>query len=315
MLSIQQSLIWASQQLKKSNIKSHGLDAEVLLSFILKTTKEKLYAHPEQKLNGSQLTTYNKLIKRRAKHEPVAYLTGHKEFFGLDFWGNKKVLIPRPETELMIDQVLYLFQKSVSKRDGRSKLTPIIVDVGTGSGCIVITLAKIIKNWKLEIGNWKFFGSDISPAALKLARLNARRHGVEKQIKFLRGNLLEPVAGFPIPKALGIGNPATLIITANLPYLPTAEWQKTMPDVKNYEPRLALDGGPDGLKYYRQLFTQLKKLYTINYSLLTTHYLLIEICPHQANAITKLARHFFPKARVQIKKDLGGHKRVAIIKA
>jgi len=323
---VKQALSLANQKLKKAKIDSHALDSEILLAHVLKTTKETLYTHPEKKLKASRLVAYNKLIQRRARHEPVAYLIGHKEFYGLDFLINKKVLIPRPETELMVEETLKLLTcLPVGKATNylptgqAGKLPTTIIDVGTGSGCIAITIAKNLpltlpsphgeRVSEGRVRGIKFIATDISRDALKLARLNAHRHGVDKQITFLQGNLLNPFSRTPKLQAKKLKS-YKLILTANLPYLPTAEWRQTMPDVKKYEPRQALDGGKDGLKYYRQLFTQLK-----NYSLLPTHYyLLLEICPHQAKAISIIAKQFLSPCKIEIKKDLAKRDRLAIIK-
>jgi len=172
-----------------------------------------------------------------------------------------------------------------------------IVDVGTGSGCIAISLA-------YHLPNAKIFATEISSGALKVAKKNAQRHKVA--ITFLRGNLLEP---FIKKFASHLHQNSHVIITANLPYLATRQWQKTQPEIKKYEPRLALDGGPDGLKYHRTLFQQIKLLVT-GYRLLVA--CLLEIDPSQTKHITKLIKHSFPSAKIQIKKDLAGRDRVVI---
>lgn len=306
-MTFSQALKWAVQQLKKSKIDSPALDAEVLLAHVLRAPKEKIYTHPKDKLVNSKLNTYKIFVNRRAKREPIAYITGHKEFYGLDFLVDKRIMIPRPETELFIKEILSLIRKSVSKSDGRPKSTPtVLVDVGTGSGCIIIAIAKNLQTFRLTDLQTKFLATDISRDALKVAKLNAQRQGVDKQITFLHGNLLEPFLKTQEYKNIKINN---LIITANLPYLPTAEWRKAMPEVRLYEPRLALDGGKTGLEPHRRLLEQLKKLYTLHFTL----YTFLEICPHQADDLQTIARYYFPRCSVKIKKDLAGLDRLAII--
>ena len=226
---VKQALVWASQKLKAKKNTSADLDAEVLLSHVLKKPREYLFAYPETKLSTYQLKNFRTLLARRAKHEPIAYLTGHKEFYGLDFIVNKGVLIPRPETEALVEAVI----KEVKNK----KLT--IADIGTGSGCIAIALKK-------NLPKCKVIATDKSAAALKVAKQNAKKHQVA--IQFKKGNLLEPMKKQKFD-----------VVVANLPYLRD---KLDYPDrkVTKYEPALALKGGPDGLKIYRQFYQQLQKL-------------------------------------------------------
>ena len=301
-MTIKQSLIWANKKLLLLKRAGHNdtplLDAEILLSFVIKKPKEFLYAHPEKKITAAQFLKFKKLITRRARHEPVAYITGHKFFYGLDFFVDKNVLIPRPETETLV-------LAAINRKSNRH-----IIDVGTGSGAIAISLAK-------NLPNAKIFATEISPNAFSIARKNALHH--KTKINFLRGDLLEPLMTIlsrnssreAALKARPYGRYSKLIIVANLPYLTTRQWQKTQPEIKKYEPRLALDGGPDGLKYYKRLLQQIKLLIT-RYSLLVTS--IIEIDPSQKKSITKIIKRHFPAAKIEIKKDLARRDRVVIIK-
>jgi release factor glutamine methyltransferase len=284
-VTIKQSLIWATKILKKSKILSPALDAEILLSFSIKKSKEFLYSHSEKKLTVAQLSKFKKLIARRAKREPIAYITGHKYFFGLDFLVNKNVLIPRPETETLVEEAL-------------DKKLSVIIDVGTGSGAIAIALAH-------HLPKAKIFATEISKAALKVAKKNAQRH--KTKITFLHGNLLESFLNLKSK----IKNPKSLFIIANLPYLTTHQWQQTQPEIKKYEPRQALDGGKDGLKYYNQLINQINSLVT-RYALRITS--IFEIDPAQTKSITKLIHARFPAAKIEIKNDLAGRDRAVIFK-
>jgi len=317
-MTIEKAQKWANKILNQKNIFSSALDAEILLAFVLKKPKEYLYAHPFNNLTIQQFNNFKKLISRRIKHEPVAYITGHKEFYGLNFLVNKKVLIPRPETELLVEETIKIVNNLTIKQF--SNLA--IFDVGTGSGCIAIALAK-------NLPRAKIIATDISKSALRLAKQNARRHGVSPQITFLRGNLLEPILKIPNFKFL-ISN---FIIVANLPYLTTKEWQRSQPEIRKYEPRQALDAGPDGLKYFRELFEQI-----ITYNLQPKS-LIFEIGYNQAPKIKKLTAKLSSKGakrqgiprecetaklsskaergiapfKIEIKKDLAGFDRVIVI--
>ncbi|KKU13010.1 MAG: Release factor glutamine methyltransferase [Parcubacteria group bacterium GW2011_GWC2_45_7] len=270
-----------------NGVDSPALDAEVILAHVLGVPRAELYIHPLTTLLPAEAATYKILIKRRFKREPVAYITGHKEFYGMDFIVDKSTLIPRPETEMLVEEAL----KAVKARNTK---TLCVVDVGTGSGCIIVSLTKILN----QISRHKtlhFFATEISPQALKIAKLNAKRHSLADKIVFRKGYLLKPILSNlekTVPQS-------RLLITANLPYLPTAEWRRAMEDV-HYEPRQALDGGKDGLEYYRHLFEQLKSWRGIKK--FANVAVLAEIDPHQVNEFTTLIKSFFSRASYQSKK-------------
>lgn len=313
-ITIKNSLLWAILKLKRKNILSAQLDAELLLAYILKEEKEFLFTYPEKKLTAAQFNKYQNLIRRRLNSEPVAYLIGYKEFYGLDFKINKNVLVPRPETELMVELVTYNL-----KHETQENSKKIIVDIGTGSGNIIISIAKSLKNYDLEFKNYEFYGIDISQKALRLAQFNAKKHNVNKKIHFLKGDLLEPVIkNFP-PKAdqpraekFKIKN---LIIIANLPYLTPIQYKKNK-DL-HFEPKSALDGGKDGLEYIERLFPQIKKLLVVSClpkgDKLSVS-VFIEIDPAQTKKIKTIIKKYFPQSELQIKKDLSDQNRLAIIK-
>src|SRR5436305_2990015 len=183
-----------------------------------------LYAYPEHEVSTEQQEQFLSLIERRVHSEPVAYLIGHKEFYGLDFQVDQRVLIPRPETELLVEATLEHIRSRL-----RAGQVPIVADIGTGSGAIPITLAKE------ELRLPYLYATDISPDALAVAYLNSKRHAVEQRIRLLQGDLVEP-----LPEPVDI-------ITANLPYVGTEEMDVLAPDVLAYEPHLALFSGPSGL--------------------------------------------------------------------
>src|SRR3989344_5667892 len=229
-------------------------DSEILLSFILKKDKAWIFANPGKTLNKSQETSYQKLIQKCKQHWPVAYLTGHKEFYGLDFKVDQDVLIPRPETELLVELAL----ERIKNRELGIKN---VIDVGTGSGTIIITISKILATASI-LEKLKLFAIDVSSSALKIAKVNAGRHGVARKIKFVRGNLLDPLFRLPLrplsfpPHEGGLkGGRGRSLIIANLPYLTPRQMKN--PDLK-HEPKNALVAGKDGLKYYRELFKQIK---------------------------------------------------------
>lgn len=273
-MTIKEALLFGEKVLH--NLETPNLDTAVLLAFVVKKPKLFIYAYGEKNLTTKQRSTFLKLIKRRAKYEPVAYLIGKKEFYGRDFIVNHSVLIPRPETELIID-----IAKTIA--------TDTIIDVGTGSGAIAITLAKELHKRIIAI--------DSSTKALAVAKQNARHH--HANVQFLRGNLLEPIKKVKKLKAV--------LIVANLPYLPTEHTKILSVDIKKYEPRLALMGGTDGLKYYYQLLKQICKLSATQWTLVA------EIDALQEKSFTQIAKKILPTADLIFKKDLAGYIRVAIL--
>ena len=187
-MNISQALTSAYQKLIKAKINSAHLDAELLLSFTIKKSREYILAHPEKSLTKNQTNKFQNLITQRAKNIPIAYLTNSKEFYGRTFYVDERVLVPRPETEQIIDITKRILRNPIPlKGIGFPNKRTIIADIGTGSGCIITTMACELKN-----KNIKYFAIDISKDALAVARKNARLHGVDKKIKFLQGNLLEP---------------------------------------------------------------------------------------------------------------------------
>lgn len=284
MMTIRQAAAFGAQKLKQAKIPSAILDAEVLLSYVLKKDKEFIFINPEFKLNQAQAKKYKWLIKRRAKFEPVAYLTGQKEFYGLNFLVNKNVLIPRPETELLVEEAINLVKKS-EIFNAQSKI--VIADIGTGSGAIAIALKKYLPKTKI-------IATELSPSALNVAQKNATRNKVA--IKFIKTDLLN-----------GLKDQIDLI-AANLPYVPTAEKK-----IKNifsaslkYEPAQALYSGPYGLKAYEKLFGQIRSLKN------KPKVLVCEIGSTFVAKTKTLAKKYFPSAKITLKKDLCGKNRLMI---
>ncbi|KKR06785.1 MAG: Release factor glutamine methyltransferase [Parcubacteria group bacterium GW2011_GWC2_39_14] len=280
---IKEALIQAREILKTAKVTSANLDAEVILMQTLKKSKEFIYTHSEKKLTSNQERLFLKQINTRAKHVPVAQITGYKDFFGLSFKVTKDVLVPRPETELLVEKTIELV-----KVNYKSAIT--IADIGTGSGAIAISLAKKLPKAKL-------FATDKSRKALLIAKQNARRHRIK--IKFAQGNLLTSIKNEQID-----------IVVTNLPYLET--------DLKNhlnssetqglkFEPSLALYSGVDGLDAYRKFFQQIKKMKRL------PHFIIIEHGNKQATKLRKIIKNALAKAKTQVIRDLASHPRLTII--
>jgi release factor glutamine methyltransferase len=296
-MTLMNALKWSTEQLKRSDIDSAPLDAEILLSSVLNKSREYILTYKNNNLTMKQWNNFRRLIKRQKNNEPIAYIIGEKEFYGLKFKVNKNVLIPRPETELLVESAMKQWGNGTMKNK-------ILIDIGTGSGCIPISITKNLKN------QIKIYAADISRNALKIAKQNAKLNGVSQKITFLHGDLLKP---FEKHSRNIRDKIREVIITANLPYIPTSEWQKLPPNIKNHEPRTALDGGKDGLKYYRCLLKQIKSAKSAGLcpSVLS---MFLEIAPNQKNKLKKLILKHFPKAQITFHKDLAGKWRVAEIK-
>jgi release factor glutamine methyltransferase len=264
-------------------VENPRLDAQLLLSHALGQERSYLYMHPEQELDPAQEARWRALLARREQGEPVAYLLGHKEFYGLDFYVDRRVLIPRPETELLVEAALSICRQRLSQ--GRA---PLVADIGTGSGAIPVSIAAH------EPALPSLYATDISADALEVARLNCLRHRVIDRVRLLQGDLLEP-----LPAAVDL-------LLANLPYVGTREQEAMLPDVLNYEPHLALFSGPDGLELLQRLLREASR----GEKLRAGAVLLLEIGYQQREALTCLAQAIWPQARVACLKDYAGWDRV-----
>jgi release factor glutamine methyltransferase len=274
------------------------------MAHVLVVNRASILAWPDRLLTPKQLTRYRNLVARRADREPLAYILGHREFYGLDFGVDPRVLIPRPETELLVDHAL---------RFARSSTGPLqIADVGAGSGAIAVTLAVHLQPapGSLPMGNSPVardllpdrglapavvYALDDSGGALAVTAENAHRHGVARRVRCLQGDLLAPLPG-PVD-----------LITANLPYVTTLEWEGLQPEILGYEPRSALDGGPDGLRLIGRLLAMVP-LY-----LRPGGEVLLEIGAEQGGAVVDLARRHMPQSAIQLHQDYAGLDRVASI--
>ena len=221
---------WTEARFKKEGLPTPRLDAEVLLAESLGMDRVGLYTHFDQPLQPAELTRFKKLIRRRMAHEPLTYITGKREFWSLPFKVTPDVLIPRPETEGLVEEALRLLADP--ERCGRGGR---ILEIGTGSGAIIIALAK-------ELPSASLVATDFSEKALALARENAAAIGVGERIQFLHGDLFAP---------LERESPFDLILS-NPPYISRSEFASLAPEVRDFEPRIALDGGEDGLTFFRR---------------------------------------------------------------
>ena len=277
------------------------LDLELIITHVIKKSREFVLTHPEYKLVKSQKSKVKSYLLRRMKHEPLAFILGEKEFYGIKFKVNKNTLIPRPETE----QIVELVTRNVKRKIESEKIK--IIDIGTGSGNIIISIAKQLKNFEFRILNFEFLGIDISKKALAVAKYNAKLNRVDKKINFLQGNLLEPI----IKKRSMFHVPCSMIVTANLPYLSKEIYNSCSKDIKNYEPKSALISQKEGLMHYEELLKQLKELRENCNLLPVTCYM--EISPEQKMKIFKLIKKYFPETKIIFHKDLSGRWRICEI--
>lgn len=279
-MNIHQALEQAQHDLGKST--SPTLDAEVLLAHVLHVERGYLLAHREKRLNPVAVIRYRWLVARRQHGIPLAYLVGYKDFYGRRFKVNRATLIPRPETEGLVERAL-----SLARQHGLDN----IIDVGTGTGCIAISLAA-------ELTNISVMACDVSARALVVARRNARAHGVYTRLQLLRGNLLEPAI------RLGLMTARSLVV-ANLPYLTPREVQGEI----TFEPRGALVGGADGLACYRTLLQQLAALPPEQWP----GWLVLEVHPPTINELLALLKNILPKSQAGVNSDLAGLPRILTV--
>ena len=242
-----------SKLLKEKNISTYVLDSELLLSKCLKKPREKILINLEQNINEKVLVDFNDYLLRRSKKEPIAYLLGEKEFWSRKFFVNKYTLIPRPETELLVDKLVNIFKKK--------RMT--ILDIGTGTGCIIISLL-------IELKNSKGIAVDISKEAITVAMKNANKFNLSDRIKFLHN----PFKEF-------YGKKFDLIVS-NPPYIKRKDIKNLSDDIKKFEPKMALDGGNDGLDLTKKIIYKSKKILKINGTLA------LEIGNGQINKVSKI---------------------------
>ncbi|TSC93987.1 MAG: [protein release factor]-glutamine N5-methyltransferase [Candidatus Berkelbacteria bacterium Athens1014_28] len=308
--------------LKDSDINSAEIDAEIILEFVTGKSREFLLAHPKYELSKDQKKVYGICVDRRKSHIPIAYITGHKEFFGLDFFVTPDVLIPRPETEMLVEEVIKFIKLKVYQVDGiKSPLKNAqineelagnfparagkfpeqkqlkIIDIGTGSGNIIISIAKALN---LNLPSLNFYASDISEKALKIAKKNAKFHQVADKIKFYKSDLF---ANKNLPRKFDV-------IVANLPYVP--ENKSKIKNQKSklrssdllYEPQNAIFASDNGTKIIKKFLDQTQNRINKNGLILT------EVDPRNAKKLQKFAKLIFRDSKIELIKDYAGLDRI-----
>lgn len=274
-------------------------EAELLLSYLIGRDKIFIMTHPEFCPEDKIPSIYRKLEKKRLKNWPIAYLIGKKEFFGRDFELSTATLVPRPETETMVEDILK--ESIINKKSNYA-----FFDIGTGSGAIIVSLAAELKEKNISFYNQSIFTAvDISKKALLIAKKNAKKYFLDEKIIFKKSNLLKSI-GSDLQKA--ITEKRQIIIAANLPYLKPEEMKEK--SIKR-EPKNALLSGLNGLKHYEKMFSQLRSIKDIK----SARFLIYcEINPDQSNEINKLAEKNFPQTQISFIKDLSNKNRFCLIK-
>ena len=280
---ITNALRWGVDYLKDSGVDSPKLDAEVLLMHSLNIGRIKLHLIFDKILNAKEREIYKECIERRSKREPVAYITGHKEFRSLDFQVTHDVLIPRPETETLVDETI---TECTQKKDKRNVIR--ILELGTGSGVVAVSLAK-------EINPIALIATDISLDILKIARDNAHLHQVNQHISFVVGRYLEAIRDEANRFDCIVSNP---------PYLSKSDWEDAQPEIRDHEPMDSLYGGTDGLDFYRAIIPDASTL------LNEDGWLILEVGMGQADLISGMIKETGNYTRVVMIQDLSGINRV-----
>jgi len=295
-VSIKVALHQASKTLATHAIEDAPLEAELLLMHLLGIDRAKLYGRLDEELSPDDEQALDQLINRRLSHEPTAYITGHREFFGHDFHVAPGVLIPRAESELLVEKAFFELVGMLEEDETVEKILPTegeletpvklrIAEIGTGSGAIAISLALLLPKAKI-------YATDVSARALEIARINLEKHGVQDRVHLLQGDLLDP-----LPEPVDI-------IIANLPYVKDEELNGLSAEIRMYEPMVALVGGRDGLDKVRQLLVNAPEKLRPGGSVL------LEIGPGQGPVVTAWAKDLFPGAKVELAHDLSGRERV-----
>lgn len=283
-MTLAEAIYKAAQKFSEHGISNPRLDAEVLLSHVLKKDRAWLITHISDPLDNGTVKLFESVIDRRTRREPLQYITGMQEFWGLEFIVTSDVLIPRPETELLVETALKIMQSASRQAT--------IIDLCTGSGCVAVSMAK-------EIGNARIFATDKSNRALAVARENARRHDVSDRIRFLEGDLYEPL------EELDIRGQAD-IITANPPYIRSGDLPMLQPEVRDYEPKIALIAGPEGIEIQQRVLATSPEF-------LKKHgALIMEMGMGQAEELKRMVAETGAYSTQEILKDLAGIDRVIV---
>ena len=283
-MTVFEILSWSAHYLKDHRVENPRVNAELLLARSLSFSREGLYARLQNLIREEEKETVESLMKRRISGEPLQYILGHQEFWSIDFQVDSRALIPRPETELLVEQTLLILSEKSFKKP------PVVLEIGTGSGAVAVALAKEAKDIFVV-------ASDISGDALRLAKENTASSGLLHRIKFVHGNLLDPF------RLLREREPFDIILS-NPPYIPFPEIEGLDKEVRDYEPIIALDGGEDGLSFCRDIVSQ-APLY-----LKKGGWLLLEIGQAQGGKVSEFIDKRGDFSPPQVLKDLSGLERV-----
>jgi release factor glutamine methyltransferase len=283
-MTLAEALQQSAYVLSMNRIEDSHIEARMLLGHVTNLSAVQIYTEYEQILSSEEEAKLQKLIGRRLRNEPTAYILEHKEFYGIDFYVDSRVLIPRPETEILVDAAL----EFATSRSSYLTRPLLVADVGTGCGAIAVSLA-------LNLPGSKVYATDSSPSALEVARLNCRHHKVAEQVTLLTGDLLQPLP-----------EPVDLIV-ANLPYIKNSELPDLSPEIAGFEPRLALDGGASGLDCIQKLLQQVRD--KIN----TGGCVLLEIGHGQEKDVSRLIHTYLNGLNFRFIADLNCIKRVVKI--
>ena len=271
--------------LESAGIPDARLEAEVMVMDVMRMPRQAIFAEQESQVSPQQEEQLGSIVTRRLTREPLAYILNYREFYGVNLLVNQDVLIPRPETETMVEHALFMALMGMESRE------LVIADVGTGTGAIAVNLA-------IHLPAAHIYASDAYDATLDVAAYNVRMHNVADRVTLLKGDLLEP-----LPEPVDV-------VVANLPYLPTERIPTLQPEIQ-WEPVAALDGGSDGLDHIRRLFSQAAASHGSEGSRLKPHgVILLEMDPEQISEARSLASAAFPEAEITVEPDLAGMDRV-----
>ncbi|MFA7485356.1 MAG: peptide chain release factor N(5)-glutamine methyltransferase [Phycisphaerae bacterium] len=282
--TIQKLLNWVNQYLQNKGVDSPRLSAEQLLSYVLGLKRIELYTQFDKPVDKTQLDKLHDLVKRAGEHEPIAYLTGKSEFYSLEFYITKDCLIPRPETELLVERAVEFLRTRNSEQ--------LVCDLCTGCGCIAAAIAK-------NFSNAKIIATDISDAALAIAEKNIEKHQLSERIKLLQGDLFEPL----IPQ---LDTSKFDLILCNPPYVASGEYENPDKNVRQYEPKIALDAGADGLDIYRRIIQKAQDF------LKDDSLMILEIGYKQGPQVKQLLEETSFFSMVTIQKDYQDNDRIVL---
>jgi release factor glutamine methyltransferase len=282
------AMLAASRRLREAGVDSPQLDSALLMAHVLGVSKAWLYAHPDRKMAPQEIADFEALVGRRMRREPVAYLIGYRSFYGVDITVDPRVLIPRPETEMLVERALAWIQTLIRRGE-----RPRVADVGTGSGAIAVAVA-------INAPEAVIYATDVSQDALDVAAQNVWRYALGEQIQLIPGDLVDA-----LPEPVDI-------VVANLPYVASGDLPGLAADIRNFEPGLALDAGPDGLDKIRALFAALAKPAGMA-RLRPGARLYLEIGADQGDAAQAIAESAFLNAHVEVQADYAGLDRLLVV--